>query len=163
MADYSTDHDSLETSSWSLPQRHGKEQGPDKCGTRETSEIKRAFLFHIFRSSRFFSSTTGLGRQPTYPPLGAQVAHSAYCLMICKGQTWWRGVTGTSWVISKILQYPLPLHFWGPAGQTALAGLSWSLDPDKMTRWVHFVSTAFIHSHIQHWLLFTACFLPPMA
>lgn len=47
----------------------------------------------------------------TYPSLGAQVAHSAYCLMICKGQTWWRGRAGTSWVISKILQYPLPLHF----------------------------------------------------
>lgn len=163
MANYSTGHDSLETSSWSLPQRHGKEQGPDKCGTQETSEIKRAFLLQILRSSLFFSSTAGLGRRPTYPSLGAQVAHSAYCPMICKGQTWWRGGAGTSWVISKILQYPLPLHFWGPAGQTALAGLSWSLDPDKMTRWVHFVSTAFTHLHIQHWFLFMACFLPSVA
>ena len=61
MADYSTGHDSLETSSWSLPQRHGKEEGPDKCGTRETSEIKRAFLFHILRSPRFFPAQQGLG------------------------------------------------------------------------------------------------------
>lgn len=64
MADYSTGHDSLETSSWSLPQRHGKEEGPDKCGTRETSEIKRAFLFHILRSPRFFPAQQGLGVGP---------------------------------------------------------------------------------------------------
>lgn len=32
-----------------------------QCGTRETSEVKKAFLLHMLRSSQFFPAQHGLG------------------------------------------------------------------------------------------------------
>lgn len=62
--------------------------------------LKRAFLLYMLRSSRFFSSTAGLGRQPTYPSPEPKLLILRTIPWLV--QTWWG--TGTSWTISKTLQ-----------------------------------------------------------